>query len=75
MATVVERRVRALAGTFIAASLALGSQGSPLFVNAHFLWIAAFVAANLLQSSVTGFCPAELILARLSPAPAPAPRR
>jgi hypothetical protein len=75
MATVVERRVRALAGTFVAASLAFGVQGSPLFASAHFLWIAAFVAGNLLQSSVTNFCPAELILARLAPAPAPAPRR
>jgi hypothetical protein len=28
-------------------------------------WLAAFVGANLLQSSLTGFCPAELVLRRL----------
>ncbi len=60
-----ERLVRLFAGTFVLASLALGVEASPLFASRHFLWLTAFVGANLLQSSVTGFCPLESILARL----------
>lgn len=60
-----ERLVRIFAGIFILASLALGVQGSPLFVSASFLWFTAFVGANLLQSGFTRFCPLEMILRRL----------
>ena len=60
-----ERLVRIFAGSFILASLALGVQGSPLFVNANFLWFTAFVGANLLQSGFTRFCPLEMILRKL----------
>lgn len=60
-----ENAVRMLAGTLVLLSLALGAPGSPLFVSAGFLWLTAFVGANLLQSSVTGFCPAVLVLRRL----------
>ncbi len=58
----IEKAIRILAGGLVAASLALGADASPLFASRHFLWVAAFVAANLLQSTVTGFCPAELVL-------------
>lgn len=57
-----ERAVRVLAGTFVLLSLALGVEGSPLFASARWLWLTAFVGANLLQSGFTGFCPAELVL-------------
>ncbi len=60
-----ERLVRLFAGAFILASLALGVEASPLFASRHFLWFTAFVGANLLQSSLTGFCPLESILVRL----------
>ena len=60
-----ERFVRLFAGAFILVSLALGVEASPLFASRHFLWFTAFVGANLLQSSFTGFCPLESILARL----------
>ena len=60
-----ERLVRLFAGTFVLVSLALGVAASPLFVSANFLWFTAFVGANLLQSSLTGFCPLEGILRRL----------
>lgn len=60
-----ERFVRLFAGAFILLSLALGVEGSPIFASRHFLWFTAFVGANLLQSSFTGFCPLESILARL----------
>ncbi len=63
-----ERIVRAVAGTFVLVSLALGVDRSPLFVSAHFLWLTAFVGANLFQSAFTGFCPLELVLRRRAPA-------
>lgn len=55
-----ENGVRALAGTFVLVSLALG-----VLVSSGFLWITAFVGANLLQSAFTGFCPAAAILRKL----------
>jgi hypothetical protein len=54
--------VRMFAGIFILASLALGVPESPLFVSKYFLWVTAFVGANLLQSSFTRFCPLEMML-------------
>jgi DUF2892 family protein len=57
-----ERIIRMFAGTFILLSLALGLEPSPLFVSARFLWLTAFVGANLLQSSFTRFCPLEIAL-------------
>jgi len=59
-----ERIVRIVAGSLVLTSLALGASGSPLFVSTGFLWLGAFVGANLLQSGFTRFCPLELILRR-----------
>jgi hypothetical protein len=56
------RMVRMFAGIFILVSLVLGVPESPLFVNKYFLWLTAFVGANLLQSSFTRFCPLEIML-------------
>lgn len=56
----LENAIRALAGTLILVSLALAHYVSP-----NWLWFTAFVGANLLQSSFTGFCPAEMILKKL----------
>ncbi len=61
----VERIVRIVAGFFVLLSLALGVQGSPLFVNSHFLWFTAFVGINLFQSGFTRLCPLDSILKRL----------
>ena len=61
----VERLIRIFAGTFVLASLALGVEASPLFVSGNFLWLTAFVGANLLQSGFTRFCPLESVLRRL----------
>ena len=52
--------VRLFAGTFILVSLALGVPGSPVFVSTWWLAFTAFVGANLLQASFTGFCPAAI---------------
>ncbi len=60
-----ERYIRIIAGLFVLLSLALGAQGSPLFVSANWLWFTAFVGANMLQSGVTRFCLPESVLRRL----------
>lgn len=57
-----ERIVRAVAGSVVLASLALGVEPSPIYLSGGFLWLTAFVGANLLQSAFTGFCPLELLL-------------
>lgn len=59
-----ERIIRIIAGFFVMLSLALGWQGSPLFVSEWFLAFTAFVGFNLFQSGFTGFCPPEKLLRR-----------
>jgi hypothetical protein len=61
----VERLIRIFAGFFVLISLALGVQGSPVFVSQNFLWFTAFVGANLFQSGFTRLCPLETILRKL----------
>lgn len=56
----LENAIRALAGAMILVSLALSH-----YVHPNWLWLTAFVGANLLQSAFTGFCPAETILKKL----------
>lgn len=56
----IERIVFAVAGAFILISLALSQVHS-----VYWLWFTAFVAANLLQSAFTGFCPLALILKKM----------
>lgn len=60
-----ERIVRIFAGAVVLASLALGASASPVFHSAYWLWLTAFVGANLLQSGITRFCPLEIMLRRL----------
>ena len=60
-----ERLIRIFAGLFVLLSLGLGAQASPVFVNANFLWVTAFVGANLFQSGFTHLCPLAAILRRL----------
>jgi hypothetical protein len=57
--------VRLFAGMVILLSLALGVPGSPLYVNAWWLALTAFVGGNLLQSALTRWCPLEIILRKL----------
>ena len=56
----LDRAVLAFAGVMILASLALAHFVSPLW-----LWLTVFVGANLLQASVTGFCPAAIVFRKL----------
>jgi hypothetical protein len=53
----IDRIVLAFAGSVILASLVLSQLHS-----VYWLWLTAFVGANLLQSAFTGFCPLALIL-------------
>ena len=57
--------VRLVAGTFVLLSLALGVQGSPIFVSPWWLAFTAFAGANLLQSALTKWCLMESILGKL----------
>lgn len=52
-----ERIIRAFAGIMILSSVLL-----TYFVHINWLWLAVFVGVNLLQSSVTKFCPLEKML-------------
>lgn len=53
----MERIIRAIAGTLVIASVLLA-----IYVNINWLWLNAFVGANLLQSSMTKWCLMEDIL-------------
>jgi hypothetical protein len=53
----IDRFVMAFAGTVVLVSLVLGHLVSP-----NWYWLTAFVGANLLQASFTGFCPLAMIL-------------
>ena len=52
-----ERVVFMVAGTLVLTGLALG-----FWVSHWWLLVSAFVGANLLQASLTGFCPLTKIL-------------
>jgi hypothetical protein len=56
----IDRIVIAVAGSFILISLLLAH-----FHSENWLWFAAFVGANLLQSAFTGFCPMAMLLKKL----------
>jgi Protein of unknown function (DUF2892) len=56
---------RVIAGSFVLLSLALGTQGSPVFQSSLWLWFTAFVGINLLQSGLTRWCLMERILRKL----------
>ena len=56
----IDRLVLAFAGSFILISLLLS------LIHSHYwLWFTAFVGANLVQASFTGFCPLAKIFKAL----------
>ncbi len=61
----VDRLIHVFAGSFILLSLALGIEGSPLFVSRWALAFTAFVGANLLQFGFSQVCPLGWILKKL----------
>ena len=56
----IDRAVMAFAGTVVLLSLALSQLHNPAW-----LWLTAFVGANLFQAAFTGFCPLAMVLKRL----------
>lgn len=52
--------LRLIAGLFVLGAVALGET-----VHPYFHYFAAFVAVNLIQSAVTGWCPMMALLRRL----------
>lgn len=53
----IDRFVMAFAGTMILGSLVLSQ------VHSHaWLWLTAFVGANMFQAAFSGFCPLAMIL-------------
>ena len=60
----IDRAVIAFAGAMILASLLLSQ-----LHHLYWLWLTAFVGANLLQSAFTGFCPLAMLLKRLGMRP------
>lgn len=56
----IDRAVLAFAGLMVLLRLALSHIHSP-----NWLWLTAFVGANLLQSAFTGFCPLAILLKAL----------
>ncbi|MDR3569576.1 MAG: DUF2892 domain-containing protein [Syntrophobacteraceae bacterium] len=56
----IDRMVFRIAGSFILVSLLLSLVWSP-----KWLWFTAFVGANLIQASFTGFCPMAKVLKAL----------
>lgn len=63
----IDRWVMTFAGTVVLVSLLLAS-----FVSPAWLWLTAFVGANLLQASFTGFCPLAIVLKRFGVTSGPA---
>ena len=56
----LDRAVMAFAGSVILASLTLSQIHSP-----YWLLLTAFAGINLVQASLTGFCPAAIVFKRL----------
>jgi hypothetical protein len=60
----IDRAVIAFAGMVILISLALAH-----YHHVYWLWLTAFIGANMLQSAFTGFCPLAMILKALGMRP------
>ncbi|WP_432455588.1 MULTISPECIES: YgaP family membrane protein [unclassified Agarivorans] len=56
----LENVVRIFAGSMVLCSLLL-----TYWVHPNFVWFTVFIGVNLIQSAVTGFCPAAMVFKRL----------
>lgn len=56
----IDRAVMMFAGVMVLVSLALG-----YYVSDYWFLLTAFVGLNLMQASVTGFCPAAMLFRKL----------
>jgi len=60
----LDRAVMLFAGMMVLASLALTRWAHP-----GWAWLTVFVGLNLVQASLTGFCPAAMLFRRLGMKP------
>lgn len=60
----IDRIVLSFAGTVVLLSLVLAQLHSP-----NWLWVTAFVGANMFQAAFTKFCPLAMILKALGAKP------
>ena len=63
----LDRAVMMFAGFMVLVSLALTHWEHPAWI-----WLTVFIGLNLLQASITGFCPAAILFRRLGVRPGPA---
>lgn len=56
----IDRAVLMFAGVMVIVSLTLG-----FYISPYWYLLTAFVGLNLIQASVTGFCPAARVFKRL----------
>jgi hypothetical protein len=56
----IDNGVRIIAGSMVLLSVVL-----TYWVHPAFLWLTVFIGLNLIQSALTGFCPAAWLLRRL----------
>ncbi|RMG36215.1 MAG: DUF2892 domain-containing protein [Gammaproteobacteria bacterium] len=62
----VNSAVNAMAGAFVLIGLGLAHFSNTIDITQpSWLWLVAFVGANLFQSSFTGFCPAKSVFRAL----------
>lgn len=60
----IDKLVFAIAGSFVLVSVVLSQLHS-----VYWLWVTAFVGANMLQAAFTGFCPLAKILKKMGKTP------
>lgn len=60
----IDRLVLAFAGAMVLLGLVMAQYHSP-----NWLWLSAFVGANLFQAAFTGFCPLAKILKAIGARP------
>ena len=56
----IDKAVMMFAGSVVLISLALGTYYSP-----YWLLLTAFAGLNMVQASITGFCPAAIVFRKL----------
>ena len=56
----IDNGVRIIAGSMVLLSVVL-----TYWVHPAFLWLTVFIGLNLIQSALTGFCPASWLLRKL----------
>lgn len=62
----IDRAVMMFAGLMVLISLGLG-----FYVSPYWYLLTAFVGLNLMQASLTGFCPAAMLFKKLGLKPGP----